>query len=44
MEETYEDSVNDDIEEDIEQVALEFIPTGDVIALAYKMNKEHIFS
>lgn len=32
MEETMEDSVNDDIEEDKDQVALEYIKTGDFIA------------
>ena len=32
MEETMEDSVNDDIEEDKDQVALEYIKTGDFFA------------
>ena len=32
MEETMEDSVTDDIEEDKDQVVLEYIRTGDVIA------------
>ena len=40
-----EDSVTDDIEEDKDQVVLEYIRTGDVIAqLVHKMNKELIFS